>query len=60
MTRSAAEALCNAVVGFAVSWAVTWGLLGYTPVQSVAVTCLFFGLSFARSLAIREAFRRLA
>lgn len=54
----ATEALANAVVGFAVSWAATRWILGYSPAGSVAVTLLFFGLSFARSWALRWAFRR--
>lgn len=54
------EALANAAIGFAVSWAATWGVLGYSPVQSLAVTGMFFGLSFARSFVLRRLFRRLA
>ena len=33
-------------------------VLGYTPVQSAGVTAMFFCTSFARSWAIREAFRK--
>ena len=52
------EALTNAAVGLLVSWAATWLLLGYSAAQAVGVTALFFGLSFARSWALRRAFRR--
>ena len=57
---SALEALCNAVVGLVVSWAATFFVLGYSAAGSAAVTAMFFVLSFARSWAIREAFRRWA
>ena len=57
---SALEALCNAVVGLLVSWAATFFILGYSAAGSLAVTVMFFGLSFARSYLIREAFRRWA
>lgn len=52
------EALANAAIGLIVSWAATWFILGYSPAQSIAVTALFFGLSFARSYALRLYFRR--
>lgn len=55
---SALEALCNAAVGLIVSWAATWLVLGYAPTQAVAVTLMFFALSFTRSWAIRALFRR--
>lgn len=55
---SALEAFANATIGFAVSWAATLFVLGYTPGQSIAITAMFFGLSFARSYIIREAFKR--
>ena len=55
---SALEALANAVIGFVVSWLVTWLLLGYTPAQSVGVTAMFFVLSFGRAYVIRRIFRR--
>ena len=58
MSLSAAEAAANAIIGLCISWAVTWLVLGFTPAQSVAITALFFGLSFTRSLVIREIFRR--
>ena len=57
---SALEALCNAAIGLLVSWAATTFVLGYTASQSAAITAMFFGLSFTRSWAIREIFRRLA
>lgn len=59
MRADVAEAFANAAVGFAVSWAATWLVLGYTASGSIAVTGMFFGLSFARSWALRRLFRRL-
>ena len=56
----AAEALANALIGLLVSWAATWLVLGYPPAQAVAVTAMFFGLSFGRAWALRRLFRRLA
>jgi hypothetical protein len=58
VTASATEALCNAVVGFAVSWALTVLVLGYSPGNGLAVTCMFFVASFARAFIIRECFRK--
>lgn len=55
----AIEALANAVVGFLVSWAATWGLLGYSPAGAAGVTAMFFGLSFARGWVLRRLFRRM-
>ena len=52
------EALANAAIGLIVSWAATWFILGYSPAQSIAVVSMFFGLSFARSYALRIYFRR--
>ncbi len=60
MTRDLAEVLANAVVGLAVSWAATWAVLGFSPVQSVGVTAMFFALSTARQFVLRRLFRRLA
>jgi hypothetical protein len=57
---SALEALANAAIGFAVSWAATWLVLGYSPAQGLLVTLMFFGLSFVRSYALRLLFRRFA
>lgn len=56
----ATEALANAAIGLLVSWAATWGVLGYSPAESVAVTLMFCGLSFTRSFVLRRVFRRLA
>lgn len=56
---AAIEALANAAIGFAVSWAATFFVLGYTASASIAVTAMFFSLSFARSYALRLIFRRL-
>lgn len=56
---AALEAFTNAAIGFAVSWAATFFVLGYTASASIAVTAMFFGLSFARSYALRLIFRRL-
>jgi len=61
----AIEAATNATAGLVVSWAVTlyalplWGLHP-SPGQSAGITALYFAISFARSWAIRAAFRRLA
>lgn len=60
MTRDLAEVLANALVGLAVSWAATWAVLGFSPVQSVGVTAMFFALSTARQFVLRRLFRRLA
>jgi hypothetical protein len=54
----ALESLANAAIGFAVSWAATWLVLGYSPAQGLAVTAMFFGLSFARSYVLRLVFAR--
>ncbi len=59
MTLSLAESLANASIGFLVSWAATWAILGYPPGQSLAITAMFFGLSFFRAFALRDLFRRL-
>ncbi len=56
----AAEALANALVGLIVAWAATYFILGYSAAGSLGVTGMFFGLSFARSYAIRWAFARWA
>lgn len=57
---SAAEAIANATIGFAVSWAATLLVLGYTPAQSLGVTAMFFGLSFTRSWALRRVFKGMS
>lgn len=54
------EALANAIVGLAVSWAATLWVLGYSPAQSAGITVMFFGLSFFRSWIIRRIFKGLA
>lgn len=59
MTMDVAEALANAIIGFLVSWAATWAVLGYSPSDSAMVTLMFFGLSFARAWVIRTIFRRI-
>jgi len=60
VTHDLAEVLANAIVGLAVSWAATWAVLGFSPVQSVGVTAMFFALSTARQFVLRRLFRRLA
>lgn len=60
MSISAIEALCNATVGLIVSWCATLFILGYSPAGSLAVTAMFFVLSFTRAWVLREIFRRLA
>lgn len=65
MRLSVIEALANAVIGLLVSWAVTFALLplwGYSPsaVESAGITAMYFFISFARSWAIREVFRRVS
>lgn len=60
----AIEALTNATIGLAVSWAATywalplWGLTP-SPSASVGITAMFFILSFARSYVLRRLFARL-
>lgn len=56
----AAEALTNAALGLVASWAATFFVLGYSATGSVAVTAMFFALSFTRAWIIRAAFRRWA
>lgn len=53
------ESLCNAGIGLVVSWSATWLVLGYTADQSIAVTLMFFALSFVRAFVLRSIFRRL-
>jgi hypothetical protein len=57
---SALESLCNATIGLLVSWAATFFVLGYSATGSLAVTAMFFALSFTRSYVLRLVFRRLA
>ena len=54
----ALEALTNAGIGFLVSWLATVFVLGYSPAHSVAVTLMFFGLSFTRAYVLRRMFAR--
>ena len=56
---TALEALANALIGLAASWAATFFVLGYSPADSAAITAMFFGLSFTRSYLLRLLFRRL-
>lgn len=58
MRIDAIEALANAGFGLVVSWAATFWVLGYSATGSIAVTLMFFGLSFARAWALRALFRR--
>ena len=60
MIIDASEALANAALGFMVSWAATYFVLGYSASSSAAITLMFFSLSFARAWAVRALFRRLA
>jgi len=61
----ASAAMANAIIGLLVSWAVTFWMLplwGMYPTagQSIGITAVYFVISFARSWAIRAAFRRFA
>ena len=56
---TALEALANTFIGFAVSWAATIFVLGYSPTASLGVTIMFAGLSFTRSYVLRRIFARL-
>jgi hypothetical protein len=51
------EAFTNAAIGLMVSWLASVFVLGYTAVESVAVTAMFFALSFSRSWILRRLFR---
>lgn len=53
------ESLVNAFVGLLVSFTLTISVLGYTPVQSAAVTAMFFVASFLRAWIVRAIFRRI-
>lgn len=57
---TAIEAFANAAIGFAVSWAATFFVLGYAPHEALGVTLMFFALSFARSYLIRRLFAWLS
>lgn len=61
--KSIPEALCNAVAGLIISWAVTYYALPLWELYpsasaSAGITSLYFVISFARSWAIREGFRK--
>ena len=58
MRIDALEALSNAAIGFVISWAATFWILGYSAAGSIAVTAMFFALSFSRSYILRRLFRR--
>jgi hypothetical protein len=58
--RDGLEALANAVIGLLVSWAATFFVLGYSASGSLAVTLMFFALSFTRAYILRRAFRGMA
>lgn len=53
----AAEALANAVFGVAVSWSLTWLVLGYSPEEAMGVTAMFFVASTLRAYVLRRIFR---
>jgi len=55
---TALEALANAAIGLVVSWAATFFVLGYSAAGSLAVTGMFFGISFVRSYILRLVFAR--
>ena len=59
------EAWANATIGLAVSVLAVWAvfpLFGWqmTGPKSLAVSALFFALSWARAYVLRRVFRRLA
>ena len=54
---AAIEALTNAAIGLVLSWSATFFVLGFDPVQSAAITAMFFALSFMRSYLLRLLFR---
>ena len=56
---TALEALANAAIGLIVSYAATYSVLGYSAAGSAGVTAMFFGLSFARSYALRVIFANI-
>ena len=62
--RDRAEAVANAALGLCISYAAVrllWPLFGWpvTNGQGWAVTAIFFGLSLARSYALRRLFRAM-
>ena len=54
------ESFISATIGLLVSWLVTHFILGYSAAAGVGVSAMFFGLSFARGIAVRWAFARWA
>jgi hypothetical protein len=54
------EAVANAIVGLAVSMALTVFVLGYTPAGGLAVTTMFTGASFLRAWVLRVMFRKIS
>lgn len=54
------EAFANSAIGFLVSWAATAFVLGYTATQSIAITGMFFVLSFTRGYIVRRIFRSIS
>lgn len=53
------EAVANSVLGLVISWVATYFVLGYSAVGSIAVTSMFFLLSFSRSWLLRRLFRKV-
>lgn len=53
----AIEAITNSTLGLIVSVLLTWLWLGFTPVQSIAITAVFFIASTVRSYGVRRFFR---
>ena len=54
------ESLSNAAIGLFVSWSATFFVLGYSAGEGIAITAMFFLLSFARSWGVRRFFRIFA
>lgn len=59
MKIDAIEAMTQAAIGLVVSLALTHYWLGFTPIQSMHITAVFFIASFARAWIIRASFRSL-
>ena len=55
---NALEAFTNAALGLFISWAATRFILGYDAAQSLGITLMFFGFSFARGYVVRSVFAR--
>ena len=58
MKRDAIEATANVIAGCAINWGVLFAVYGQ-PVTATGVMLAMIGLTWARSFAIRRAFRRL-